>query len=84
MSRVNSEEDYILIPNVQSTIKAIIPVKLKRKVAREILTAKGNPDAIYALALKHKMSLQTVGQLTWQSEKTINETPAVSATYKVH
>ncbi|MBN6712586.1 hypothetical protein [Pseudomonas capsici] len=83
MSHIVSEEDYILIPNIQSTIKAIIPVKLKRKVAREILTAKGDPDAIYALALKHRMSLQAVGQLTWETEKTINKTPAVSADYKV-
>ncbi|GFM77535.1 hypothetical protein PSCICO_37970 [Pseudomonas cichorii] len=83
MAQLNSEEDFILIPNYQSPLRAIIPIKIKRKVVREIMTAKGNPDAIYALALKHRMSLQAVGHLTWQTEKYINEAPAVSPNYKV-
>lgn len=61
---MNSDDDYINIPDVEYRTKYLIPVSIRRGVAKELIASKGNTKAIYALSLKHRVSLQTAGYVS--------------------
>jgi hypothetical protein len=75
---MRSDTDTIYIPNINPTTGYLIPTVINRGVAKQLIAAKGNSKAIYALSLLHRISLQAAGHLSRCRLKEIENATAVT------
>ncbi|AYL15925.1 hypothetical protein D9N00_16350 [Pseudomonas syringae pv. actinidiae] len=61
---MNSDDDYINIPDLEYRTKRLIPITIKRRLAKQLIAAKGNTKAIYALSLQYRLSSQAAGYIS--------------------
>lgn len=61
---MNSDDDYIHIPDVEYNRRGLIPTIINRGLAKQLVAAKGNTKAIYALSLKYQLSSQGAGYIS--------------------
>ncbi|AVB20512.1 hypothetical protein GE543_17190 [Pseudomonas sp. SZ57] len=61
---MNSDDDYINIPDLEYRTKHLIPTTIKRGLAKELIAAKGNTKAISALSLQYRLSSQAAGYIS--------------------
>lgn len=78
---MNTDDDWINVPSINNSKLWLIPTRVKRGVAKEMIAAKGNNKAIYALSLKHRMSLQACGYLSRTELKYIDDAETIPHAY---
>ncbi|KPY00696.1 hypothetical protein ALO63_102619 [Pseudomonas amygdali pv. mori] len=61
---MNSDDDYINIPDLEYRTKRLIPITIKRELAKQLIAAKGNTKAIYAPSLQYRLSSQAAGYIS--------------------
>ncbi|RMS87171.1 hypothetical protein ALP59_102615 [Pseudomonas savastanoi] len=61
---MNSDDDYINTPDLEYRTKRLIPITIKRGLAKQLIAAKGNTKAIYALSLQYRLSSQAAGYIS--------------------
>ncbi len=61
---MNSDDDYIHIPDAEYNKKHLTPLIIQRGLAKQFVAARGSPKAIYALSLKYRVSSQAVGYIS--------------------
>lgn len=61
---MTSDEDFILVPNLTPNTRILKPIAIKRGLAKQLIAAHGNSQAIHALSLKYKVTIQTAGYIS--------------------
>ncbi|SDZ28702.1 MULTISPECIES: hypothetical protein [Pseudomonas] len=59
-----SDEDFILVPNLIPNTRFLRPIAIKRWIAKELVAAKGNSQAIYKLSLQYRVPLQAASYIS--------------------
>ncbi|WP_082061061.1 hypothetical protein [Pseudomonas sp. MRSN 12121] len=59
-----SDEDFILVPNLIPNTRFFRPIAIKRGIAKELVAAKGDSQAVYKLSLQHRVPLQAASYIS--------------------